>query len=73
LIHAALQANTLDDLEAAVRALDRVLINSYYQVPEYHSPMSRIAFKSRMGHPAVTPTTYQAEDWLIDYWYVKKP
>ncbi len=71
LIHAALQANTLDDLQSAVRALDRVLMNEYYQVPEYHSPMSRIGYKSRMGHPAVTPTTYQAEDWLISYWYVK--
>lgn len=71
LIHAALQANTLDDLEAAVRALDRVLMSEYYLVPEYHSPMSRVGYKSRMGFPAITPTTYQAEDWLISYWYVK--
>lgn len=71
LMQAALQANTLNDLESAVRALDRVLINEYYLVSQYHSPMTRIGYQSRMGHPAATPTTYQAEDWLIDYWYVK--
>jgi microcin C transport system substrate-binding protein len=72
LIDAALRANTLSDLETATRALDRVLINSYYLVPEYHTPSARISYKSRMGFPPVIPNSYQAEDWLIDYWYVKR-
>ncbi len=72
LIHAALSANNLDDLEAATRALDRVLINEYYLVPQYYNANSRIGYKTTLAYPKTTPVTYQAEDWIIDYWY-KKP
>jgi microcin C transport system substrate-binding protein len=71
LIQATLRANTLDDLEAATRALDRVLINSYYMVPEFYSPNSRIAYRTTYGHPAILPTSYKDVDWIIDYWFVK--
>jgi microcin C transport system substrate-binding protein len=73
LIRAVQKANSLSELETATHALDRVLINSYYLVPEYYSPAARIGYKSRIGFPAVPPDSYQAEDWLIDYWYVKRP
>ncbi|HEF5870775.1 TPA: ABC transporter substrate-binding protein [Burkholderia cenocepacia] len=73
LIRAALAANTLDDLETAMHALDRVLINLYVLVPEYYVPNARIAYKTTLGHPAVVPVSYQYEDWIIDYWYAKKP
>ena len=72
LVHAALSANNLDDLEAATRALDRVLINEYYLVPQYYNANSRIGYKTTMAYPKIVPVTYQAEDWIIDYWY-KKP
>ncbi|SIO55753.1 microcin C transport system substrate-binding protein [Paraburkholderia phenazinium] len=72
MVRAALAANTLDDLEAATRALDRILINEYYLVPEYYAPNTRIGYKTTLAYPKVIPTTYQAEDWIIDYWY-KKP
>ncbi|SDH12865.1 microcin C transport system substrate-binding protein [Paraburkholderia phenazinium] len=72
IVRAALNANTLDDLEAATRALDRVLINTYLLVPEYYLPNARIGYKKTLGFPKVVPTTYQYEDWIIDYWY-KKP
>lgn len=71
MVDAALKAQTLSDLETATRALDRVLINSYYIVPEYYAPDTRVGYRSRMGHPVVNPTSYYAEDWLIDYWFVK--
>ena len=72
LVHAALAANNLDDLEAATRALDRVLINEYYLVPQYYNANSRIGYKTTLAYPKIVPVTYQAEDWIIDYWY-KKP
>jgi microcin C transport system substrate-binding protein len=71
LIHAALTANTLDDLEAATRALDRVLVNSYYLVPEFYAPNSRIAYKATLAYPSTLPKSYHDADWVIDYWYVK--
>ena len=64
-------ANSLDDLEAATRALDRVLMNEYYLVPEYYGPTARIAYKTSLGYPSPIPVSYGAEDWVIDYWYRK--
>jgi microcin C transport system substrate-binding protein len=71
LIQAALSAQTLDDLEAATRALDRVLINAYYMVPEFYAPNARIAYKTTFGWPAIVPKSYHDVDWVVDYWYVK--
>ncbi|MFM0630198.1 extracellular solute-binding protein [Paraburkholderia xenovorans] len=73
LIHSALSADNLDDLEAATRALDRVLIYSFYLVPEYYAPGARIGYKSTLAHPDKVPMSYQYEDWVIDYWYTKTP
>ncbi len=73
LIRAALAADTLDDLETATHALDRVLINLYILVPHYYLPNARIAYKESYGHPAIVPDSYQYEDWIISYWYRKKP
>jgi microcin C transport system substrate-binding protein len=73
LIHSALSADNLDDLEAATRALDRVLIHSFYLVPEYYAPGARIGYKSTLGYPAKVPMSYLYEDWVIDYWYMKTP
>lgn len=73
LIRAALAADTLEDLETATRALDRVLINLYLLVPQYYLPNARIAYKTTIGHPAIIPGSYSYEDWIIDYWYRKRP
>ena len=73
LVHAVLQAQTMEQLQAALRALDRVLINLYLIVPEYYMPNARIGFKSTIGHPQVVPDSYNYEDWILDYWYVKAP
>jgi len=71
LIRAALAATTIEDLQAATRALDRVLINSYYLVPEYYAPGARIGYKTTMGFPKIVPASYQYEDWVISYWCAK--
>ena len=73
MIEAALKAQTLSDLETATRALDRILINEYYIVPEYYAPTTRVGYRARMGFPQVSPLSYYAEDWLVDYWFVKIP
>ena len=73
LIAAALNAQSLDDLETAIHALDRVLINLYVLVPEYYLPNARIAYKSTLDHPKIVPDSYQYEDWIINYWYQKQP
>ncbi|TKC88475.1 ABC transporter substrate-binding protein [Trinickia terrae] len=72
LVHAALSATTLDDLEAATRALDRVLINENYVVPQYYMPNARIGYKTTLGYPKTIPESYLYEDWIIQYWYRKQ-
>ncbi|PYE27340.1 microcin C transport system substrate-binding protein [Paraburkholderia silvatlantica] len=71
LVKAVQAANTLDDLEAATRALDRVLMNEYYLVTEYYAPNARIAYKTSLGFPSVVPVSFGAQDWIVDYWYRK--
>jgi microcin C transport system substrate-binding protein len=34
---------------------------------------TRVGYRARMGFPRVSPLSYLAEDWLIDYWFVKAP
>jgi microcin C transport system substrate-binding protein len=69
LVHAAVSATNLDDLETATHALDRVLINEYYEVPMYYERNARIAHKATIGHPRITPDSFQSEDLVIDYWF----
>ncbi|MCP3725072.1 extracellular solute-binding protein [Paraburkholderia sp. CNPSo 3272] len=71
LVKAVQAANTLDDLEAATRALDRVLMNEYYLVTEYYAPNARIAYKTSLGYPSVVPVSFGAQDWIVDFWYRK--
>jgi microcin C transport system substrate-binding protein len=71
LIDAVQKAQTLAELETATHALDRVLMNEYFLVPEYYAPNERFAFKTSIGRPKVAPITYVPEDWAIDYWFRK--
>ena len=72
LIHSALPATTLDDLQAATHALDRVLIYSFIWC---RSTTRRVTHRLRpaLGFPTVVPTSYQYEDWVIDFWYREAP
>src|SRR5213078_3056387 len=52
LIAALLQARTREDVVAAVRALDRVLISGFYVVPLFYVPENWIARWTYVEHPA---------------------
>ncbi len=64
---------TLDDLEAATRALDRVLINSYLPGAAVLHAERPHRLQDHAGYPEDRADTYQYEDWIIDYWYKKPP
>jgi microcin C transport system substrate-binding protein len=42
-------------------------------VPEYYAPGARIGYKTTLGFPTIVPASYQYEDWVIDYWFAKRP
>ncbi len=50
-IEALVGATTREDLVAAARALDRVLLSGYYVVPLFHLPSQWVAHWSRIAHP----------------------
>jgi peptide/nickel transport system substrate-binding protein len=55
MIAAILAAESRENIVAAARALDRVLISGFYIVPLYYAPEQWIAYSSKLGRPDVTP------------------
>lgn len=55
LIDRIIQAPTREDLVAACRALDRVLLWGHYVIPHWHIPYIRIAYWNKFGRPEIVP------------------
>ncbi|MEL6299389.1 MAG: extracellular solute-binding protein [Pseudomonadota bacterium] len=57
-----------EDLVAATRALDRVLLWNHYVVPNWHLPKLRLAWASRFKHPEKLPslTPGPLQIWWVD-------
>jgi microcin C transport system substrate-binding protein len=73
LVGLAISSRTRPELVTRLRSLDRVLRHGYYVVPEWYSNTFRIAYRAgKFERPAVAPTYYQPEDWVIATWWRKK-
>ena len=55
LLDALTKAKNKEDLLAAGRALDRVLLWEHYVIPNWHSGVFRVAYWDKFGLPAVLP------------------
>jgi microcin C transport system substrate-binding protein len=57
-----------DDLVAATRALDRVLLWNYYVIPQWYSPGLRVAYWNKFGIPPKQPgyIGVDFDSWWID-------
>ena len=55
LIDKVIFAKDRDELVAATRALDRVLLWNHFVVPQWYAPYSRIAYWDRFAYPAPAP------------------
>ena len=66
LIEAAVNAGDRDALFTAMRALDRVLLNGWYLVPQYHDTVFKVSSWNRFGRPAVPIRT----GFVLDSWWV---
>jgi microcin C transport system substrate-binding protein len=58
-------------LVLAARALDRVLLNGDYLVPNWYIGTHRIAYWNRFGFPDVLPLYYGADSWMLKTWWRK--
>ncbi len=70
LLGRVVKAATRAELASAMRALDRVLSNGYYSIPQYYGDAFLIGYRpGRFELPAVIPPYYQAEGWAISTWW----
>ncbi|MGH6814863.1 MAG: extracellular solute-binding protein [Hyphomicrobiaceae bacterium] len=60
-------AKNREDLVAATRALDRVLLWNHYVVPQWHTPYDRIAVWTMFGRPAKLPA--RATSFTRVWWF----
>ncbi len=68
LIDKVVFAKDREELLAATRALDRVLLWNFYVVPQWHYPFERVAYWDVFGRPATLPsqTSALSQVWWFD-------
>jgi microcin C transport system substrate-binding protein len=71
LIQQVLRATTRDELVAACRTLDRVLMQGHYVIPQFYSNTHRVAYKNSLGFPRALPLYYTAQEWVLSTWWAK--
>jgi peptide/nickel transport system substrate-binding protein/microcin C transport system substrate-binding protein len=71
-------AQTLDELRDASRALDRVVMHGDYQVPDLYSGSYRVSHWDKFGIPATRPKFYTIDSgldvwpaWAVIAWWSK--
>ena len=67
LIDRIILAKDRDDLVAATRALDRVLLWNHYVVPQWHTPFERLAMWDMYRRPDKLPS--RNSSFLRVWWY----
>jgi peptide/nickel transport system substrate-binding protein/microcin C transport system substrate-binding protein len=82
LIQAMDQAKAMEELRDATRALDRVIMWSYWQIPELYADIEPMSYWDKFGMPARRPLFFTADlppddDWQLAWplvtWWIKDP
>lgn len=71
LIEKVVYAPNRQSLLTAVHALDRVMLYGEYVVPNWFTPVHRIAYWDKFGQPKTRPLYYQAAAWMLETWWKK--
>ena len=70
LLQKVVTAKTRPALSTAMRALDRVLTNGYYSVPQYYGDAFLIGYRPRpFVLPPTVPPYYQPDTWAMSTWW----
>ena len=76
------KATTLEDFRDACRALDRIVMWNYWQVPELYSNFEDVSYWNKFAMPAVRPKYFQIDNsptvtpllaWPLTSWWIKDP
>jgi peptide/nickel transport system substrate-binding protein/microcin C transport system substrate-binding protein len=79
LVEAMKAARTLDELRTAARALDRVVMWNFWQVPDLYFSKLPTSYWSKFGMPSVRPKYYSIDGtdapvaWPLQTWWVRDP
>ena len=72
LLQKVVTAKTRPELGAAMRALDRVLTQGYYSVPQYYGDEFFVGYRpGRFVLPATIPPYYQPDTWAMSTWWAR--
>jgi peptide/nickel transport system substrate-binding protein/microcin C transport system substrate-binding protein len=80
MIEAMNTAKTLEQFRDATRVLDRIVMWSYWQVPELYADYEPISYWNKFGMPAKRPLYFTADlapdvDWQLPWplvtWWMK--
>jgi len=70
LIEKAIYAPNRQALVTAIHALDRVLLQGEYLVPNWYTGLHRIAFWKKFGQPKTVPLYYNVSTWMMETWWM---
>lgn len=62
-------AKSLEELEAATRALDRLLMHNHYVVAQWHYTFDRFAYWDKFGRPAKLPSVTPGLSFDRVWWF----
>ena len=67
-------ADTRPEFLAACRALERVVSHSHVLLPQWYSPVHRLAYNAwRLQKPDVVPPYFRGETWAMETWWARQP
>jgi len=72
MVEKVVYASDRKSLVTATRALDRVLLNGEYLVPNWFTPTHRIAYWDKFGFPGQLPLYYSATEWMLRFSWAKQ-
>ncbi len=66
LLDGLVSAQTKEDYEAHIRALDRVLLNEHYIIMQWYAPRKQVAYHNKFAHPQTDlKVGFQPYTWWI--------
>ena len=79
LIKLMAEAQTLEELRDAARALDRVIMWSHWQVPDLYASNEKSSYWDKFGMPARRPRFFTIDTasgfpaWPLETWWIRDP
>jgi microcin C transport system substrate-binding protein len=71
LIDRVIYAPNRQALVTATHALDRVMLQGEYVIPNWYISTHRVAYWDKFGRPATLPLYYEGDTWIVKTWWIR--